>query len=189
MNIIDSGSNLTDRTVVVGRGNARARLMLIGEAPGEKESLIGKPFVGRSGQLLDKLMIEAGLNINEDVYLCNLIKCRPPNNRKPTKQEITNALPWLFQQIKLIDPWIIALAGSTSVGVFLGKKDRITKIRGRWQNWEGRLVMPIFHPSYLLRNQSSQSDGPIPLTRLDLVEVRNKLLELTGSNPTSTTNL
>ncbi len=161
--------------IVVGRGNPSAELMLIGEAPGAKEDELGVPFVGRSGKLLEKLFLSAGINSDEEVYLCNVAKCRPPKNRKPTKSELESSMPWLYQQIKLVDPTVILLAGATSVEALLGTKGGMSKLRGTWQHWQGRMVMPLFHPSYLLRNPSKQEGKPISLTILDLIKAKNSL--------------
>tara|TARA_Y100001968_G_C19404440_1_gene742855 strand:- start:171 stop:680 length:510 start_codon:yes stop_codon:yes gene_type:complete len=151
--------------------------MIIGEAPGAKEEELGQPFVGRSGKLLDKLLVSVGIDPEIDSYICNVVKCRPPNNRRPTKNEVLNNLPWLRQQISLVNPLVIILVGSTALESVLSMKDKISKIRGTWQNWEGRFVMPIFHPSYLLRNPSEAEGCPVNLTRLDLFKVREKLQE------------
>ena len=161
--------------IVVSRGNPFAKLMIIGEAPGAKEEELGKPFVGRSGKLLDKLLQNAGININLDVYFCNVVKCRPPKNRRPTKTEIQENLPWLFQQIKLVNPEIIVLVGATAVEAILENKSPISIIRGKWINWEGRIVIPVFHPSYLLRNQSKDEGTPMSLTKLDFLKIKEKI--------------
>jgi len=163
--------------VVVNRGNPLARLMVIGEAPGAREDALGDPFVGRSGKVLDQLLVEAGINPEKEAYICNAVKCRPPNNRRPLKSELLASLPWLNQQIQLVDPWVISLAGSTAVEAVLGIKDKISSLRGVWQYWQGRMVMPLFHPSYLLRNPSKVEGSPFSLTRGDLLQVRNKLNE------------
>ncbi len=164
--------------VVVSRGNPTARLMLIGEAPGATEDSMGEPFVGRSGKLLDQLLNNVGINTSKDIFFCNALKCRPPKNRRPLRKELLSALPWLSQQIKLVDPWVIILAGSTSVEAVLGKqKDSISNLRGKWQSLDGRKVMPIFHPSYLLRNPSRVDNSPRSLTLGDLLKVRNKIKE------------
>ncbi len=105
--------------IVVSRGNPLAKLMIIGEAPGAKEEELGEPFVGRSGKLLDKLLQNVGIDINQDVYFCNVVKCRPPQNRRPTKAEIQENLPWLYQQIKLVNPEIIVLVGATALEAIL----------------------------------------------------------------------
>lgn len=171
------GANPSSSKVVVSRGNPSARFMVIGEAPGAREDALGKPFVGRSGKLLDILLKDVGINPCRDVFICNAIKCRPPKNRRPTKKELIASLPWLNQQIELVDPWVIALAGSTAVEAVLGLKDKISTIRGVWQSWQGRMVMPLFHPSYLLRNSSRVEGAPITLTLGDLIKVQNRIKE------------
>ena len=161
--------------IVVGRGNPHARLMLIGEAPGAEEAARGLPFVGRSGQLLSELMIEAGLDEQHDLYICNVIKCRPPRNRKPTPREIAIARPWLQQQIDLIDPALVLLAGATALETLLGIRSGISRLRGQWQEHNGRDFMPVFHPSYLLRFRSREVGTPQHLTMQDLLEARRRL--------------
>tara|TARA_Y100001968_G_scaffold263813_1_gene252488 strand:+ start:517 stop:1080 length:564 start_codon:yes stop_codon:yes gene_type:complete len=161
--------------IVVSRGNSKAGLMIIGEAPGAKEEEIGKPFVGRSGKLPDKLLQSAGIDINLDVYFCNVVKCRPPENRRPTKTEIQENLPWLYQQIRLVDPNIVVLLGATAIKAILKNKAPISLIRGKWINWQGRLVMPLFHPSYLLRNPSNGVGTPMTLTQLDFLKIKEKI--------------
>ena len=161
--------------IVVARGNPQAPLMIIGEAPGAKEEEVGKPFVGRSGKLLDKLLLNSGIDINQDVYFCNVVKCRPPQNRRPTKAEIQENLPWLYQQIKLVNPKIIVLVGATALEAILKNKSPISILRGKWINWDGRLVMPIFHPAYLLRNQSKEEGTPMSLTKSDFLKMKEKI--------------
>ena len=164
--------------IVVSRGNPQASLMVIGEAPGAREDELGKPFVGRSGQLIDRLMESVGLDPQTDAYICNVVKCRPPKNRRPTHVEIASCRPWLQQQIELVDPYVIALAGSTAVEAILGIKGGITRLRGQWQHWQGRLLMPLLHPAYLLRNPSQVDGAPVALTRGDLLEVRQRLIQV-----------
>ena len=164
--------------VVINRGNISSKLMLIGEAPGRTEEKEGLPFVGRSGKLLNKILQSTGFDCEQDVYITNLLKSRPPANRPPTQREIAMHLPWLYQQINQIDPLIIVLMGSSSLRAILGSNSKITKLRGTWQNWKGFFLMPIFHPSYLLRNPSRDIGKPFDLTLIDLLEVRKKLLEL-----------
>ncbi len=161
--------------IVVSRGNPDAKLMIIGEAPGAKEEELGKPFVGRSGKLLDKLLQNVGIDINQDVYFCNVVKCRPPKNRRPTKTEIQENLPWLHQQIKLVNPKLIVLVGSTALDAILKIRSPISILRGKWINWEGRLVMPVFHPSYLLRNPSKEEGAPMSFTKLDFLKIKEKI--------------
>jgi len=161
--------------IVVSRGNPLAKLMIIGEAPGAKEEELGEPFVGRSGKLLDKLLQNVGIDINQDVYFCNVVKCRPPQNRRPTKTEIQENLPWLYQQIKLVNPLLIVLVGATALEAILKIKSPISILRGKWINWEGRLVMPVFHPSYLLRNPSKEEGTPMSFTKLDFLKIKEKI--------------
>ena len=168
----------TRTNVVVERGDRKAKILIIGEAPGEQEDLSGLPFVGKSGQLLDKILESVGFDTTKDVYICNTVKCRPPNNRVPTDVEMNTCKPYLLEQIRLIDPKIILLTGATSLKSIMGEKRGITKIRGQWLEWEGRLVMPIFHPSYLLRNQSREQGSPKWLTWQDVKAIKAKYLEI-----------
>ena len=174
---VSKGSDLNNsiNKIVVSRGNPFAKLMIIGEAPGAKEEEIGEPFVGRSGKLLDKLLQNAGIDINQDVYFCNVVKCRPPKNRRPTKIEIQENLPWLYQQIKLVNPSVIVLVGATALEAILKIKSRISILRGKWIDWEGKLVMPVFHPSYLLRNPSKEEGKPMSLTKSDFLKIKEKI--------------
>ena len=179
------GTNKYLPNVIVGRGNVFANIMFIGEAPGATEDKLKKPFVGRSGILLEKLLKEAAIDSERDLYICNVLKCRPPNNRKPTHAEIEANMPWLLQQIYLVDPKIILVAGATAIESILGLRKAVSKIRGTWQYWQDRLVMPLFHPSYLLRNPSMANGSPKFLTQKDLIAVRNKLEILNSSNDMS----
>lgn len=168
--------------VVVSRGNPQAPLLIIGEGPGQQEDEQGKPFVGKSGQLLDKIMASVELDPARDVYICNIVKCRPPGNRVPTPTEVAACKGYLLEQIRLVNPQIILLTGATAVKGILGLKEGITKIRGQWFEWEGRLCMPIFHPAYLLRNQSREKGGPKWLMWQDIQAVKDKLQELSLDN-------
>ena len=172
--------------VVISRGHHRARLMLIGEAPGATEDGVGEPFVGRSGQLLDQLLAEAGLDPGRDVDLCNVVKCRPPDNRKPRAGELAACRPWLDQQIAWVDPPLIGLLGATALSGVLGVKSGMTQRRGHWLVGDGpllggRLLMPLFHPSYLLRNPSLAEGKPKWLTREDLRGAAARLRQLPAS--------
>ncbi|MEM9535231.1 MAG: uracil-DNA glycosylase [Cyanobacteria bacterium P01_A01_bin.3] len=169
----------TGRTnIVVQRGNPQAKLMVIGEGPGQNEDEQGLPFVGKSGQLLDKILQSVELDPQADVYICNVVKCRPPGNRTPTPAEMEACKPYLMEQIRIIDPQIILLTGATAVRAILKEKRGITKIRGEWFEWEGRLTMPIFHPAYLLRNQSRKQGSPKWLMWQDIQKVKAKYEEL-----------
>jgi DNA polymerase len=163
---------------VVGEGNLNAPLMIIGEAPGQNEDETGRPFVGKAGQLLDKILESVKLDRKKDVYITNINKCRPPGNRVPTADEVAACKPYLLEQIRLIDPKIILMTGATAVKGLTGDKRGITKIRGTWIEWEGRLCMPILHPAYLLRNPSREQGGPKWLMWQDIQTVRAKLDEI-----------
>jgi uracil-DNA glycosylase len=168
--------------VVVERGNREAKVMIIGEAPGQNEDEQGLPFVGRAGQLLDKILESVGFD-ESNVYICNINKCRPPGNRVPTDEEVAACKPYLLEQIRLIDPKIILLTGATAVKAIMGDKRGITKIRGQWMEWEGRLVMPILHPAYLLRNPSREEGSPKWLMWQDIQVVKAKYLEFMAESP------
>ena len=121
------------------------------------------------------MLQNAGIDITLDVYFCNVVKCRPPKNRRPTKIEIQENLPWLFQQIKLVNPQVIVLVGATAVEAILKTKSRISLFRGKWIDWEGKLIMPVFHPSYLLRNPSKEEGKPMSLTKSDFLKIKEKI--------------
>ncbi|QSJ18488.1 uracil-DNA glycosylase [Nostoc sp. UHCC 0702] len=167
---------------VVGRGNLKALIMIVGEAPGQNEDETGLPFVGKSGQLLEKILASVNLSTEEDIYIANINKCRPPNNRVPTPDEMAACKPYLLEQIRLVDPKIILLTGATAVKGITGDKRGITKIRGQWLEWEERLCMPIFHPSYLLRNPSKEKGAPKWLMWQDIQAVRAKFDEIRNNN-------
>jgi len=138
--------------IVFGHGNPQAKIMLIGDGPGKEEDLEGKPFVGAAGQLLSKILEAAEIN-REDVYIANVVKCRPPNNRVPNRKEAAACLPWLWQQIETIRPQIIVLLGSTALQNLISPDARITKMRGQWmESKSGIKIMPTFHPAALLRD-------------------------------------
>ena len=176
-NCTDCDLAATRQRVVISRGSPTARLMLIGEAPGAREDALGEPFVGRSGQLLDRLLMDAGFDLQHDLYICNAVKCRPPQNRRPKRSELLACRPWLDLQIASINPEVIVLIGATAVEAILGIKGGMTQLRGQWRSWDGRAVMPIFHPSFLLRNPTRAADGPTALTCGDLAAVQRRLCE------------
>lgn len=140
-------------------GNPYAEILIIGEGPGQEEDLQGLPFVGKSGQLLDKILSACGFSREEQVYIANIVKCRPPGNRDPEPQERAACLPWLYQQIALIQPKIIVLLGATALKGLIDPEARITKVRGQWMEWEGFSVLPTFHPSALLRNPGLKKEA------------------------------
>ena len=143
--------------VVFGVGNPDARLMFVGEAPGGDEDIQGVPFVGRAGQLLTKI-IEAIDLTREDVYIANVIKCRPPNNRNPEPDEVETCEPYLFQQIAVIQPEVIVALGKFAAQALLRSLDPISRLRGRVFEYRGARLIPTFHPAYLLRNPSSKRE-------------------------------
>ncbi len=153
--------NLThSRTqVVFGEGNIHAGIMLIGEGPGYYEDVQGRPFVGPSGELLDKILGACGFTRWEHVYIANIVKCRPPQNREPLPEERKACLPYLKEQIRLINPRIIVLLGATALKGLISAEMRISEIRGTWIDWENRNVMPTYHPAALLRNSSLKKDS------------------------------
>ena len=164
--------------LVVGSGNILGNIIVIGEAPGAQEDLEGKPFVGKSGKFLKNLLVLSGINIYEDVYFCNVIKCRPPKNRKPSSKEISIHKPWLFKQIELVNPKVVLLAGATAMKTILEVNKPISQLRGKWFNLKGIEYIPIFHPSYLMRFSQNEINNPYGLTLKDLQNVRNKLNHL-----------
>ena len=143
--------------VVFGVGNPRAEMMFIGEAPGADEDAQGEPFVGRAGQLLTKIIQAMGYQ-REDVYIANVLKCRPPENRTPLPEEVANCLPYLLAQIELIKPKVIVALGATAMRALLDVQLGITKMRGNWYNFRGIPIMPTFHPAYLLRNPAAKKE-------------------------------
>jgi uracil-DNA glycosylase family 4 len=167
----------TRTKVVFGHGPVPCDLMLIGEGPGEKEDLSGLPFVGRAGQLLTQILSSINIDREKDIYITNIVKCRPPENRTPQADETAACYPYLEAQIRLIKPKIILLAGAPATKVILKNEDPMSKIRGKWFKLTGTdiSVMPIFHPSYLLRNQSKETGSPKWLTWQDMKEVRGAL--------------
>jgi len=148
----------TRHHVIFGEGNTHGGIFIIGEAPGRDEDLQGRPFVGKSGQLLDKILAACGFTRNEHVFISNIVKCRPPKNRIPAPKEASACLPWLLKQIELVNPKIIILLGSTALKYIIGQDRKITQERGKWIIWHERQVMPVYHPSALLRDPSLKRD-------------------------------
>ncbi len=173
----------TRKNVVFGDGNAdTAKIVFIGEAPGEMEDESGRPFSGRAGQLLDEFLAAAGISREEDLYITNTVKCRPPENRVPTDEEKAACRKFLNAQIDFIKPRAIVLCGATALKSFveLDKKTTISKVRGQWMTITVDGVdypaMTIFHPSYLLRNHSLAENAPRTLMARDLREIKNTYL-------------
>lgn len=143
--------------VVHSEGNTRARLMFIGEAPGADEDASGHPFVGRAGQLLNKIIEAIGLK-REDVFIGNVNRCRPPQNRTPTSDEAKTCKPFLMREIAIVQPDVVVVLGNTAFHNLLDTKDGITKARGTFRDYKGVKVMPTFHPAYLLRDPSKKRE-------------------------------
>lgn len=156
------GLAATRTNIVFGSGNANAELMFIGEGPGADEDAQGLPFVGRSGQLLTKMINAMGLS-RETVYIANIVKCRPPSNRDPLMEEAQACIGYLRSQIQIINPKIIVCLGSISLNFLLQPEGKvklgISKLRGQWQDFYGYKVLPTFHPAYLLRNPSKKKEA------------------------------
>lgn len=143
------------KNIVFGEGNPHAQLVFVGEAPGADEDREGRPFVGRAGQLLTKIINAMGLG-RQDVYICNILKCRPPGNRNPEPPEIAACEPFLLKQLEAISPLVICALGTFAAQVLLKQKVPITAMRGRFYTYAGIKVMPTFHPAYLLRNPAAK---------------------------------
>jgi DNA polymerase len=161
----------TRKTIVFGEGHEKATLMFIGEGPGYDEDVQGKPFVGRAGQLLTKIIESINLS-REGVYIANIIKCRPPQNRNPEPDEIQSCHPFLMKQISVIQPKIICALGTFSAHTLLNTETKITSLRGKFYNLEGIKVIPTYHPAFLLRN---------PEKKREVWEDMKKISDLLGS--------
>jgi DNA polymerase len=142
--------------LVFGVGNPRARLMFVGEGPGRDEDLQGEPFVGRAGQLLTEIITKGMKLRREDVYIANVIKCRPPENRNPEPDEITSCQPFLLRQIEIISPKVLVALGTFAAQTLLGLRVPISRLRGHWYDYHGIKLMPTLHPAYLLRNPNDK---------------------------------
>ena len=159
--------------VVFGTGRPDAKIMLIGEGPGENEDLQGEPFVGRSGQLMDKMLEYAGFSRKTNVYIANMVKCRPPQNRDPAPDEITACLPWLRWQVSILRPAIIVCVGRIAATSLIQKDFKVTKQHGQFIQRGSTLMMGTFHPAALLRNPASK-----PAAMEDLLALAAKAREL-----------
>ncbi len=172
MGCTDCPLSETRTNVVFGVGDENADVMFIGEGPGQNEDLQGEPFVGRAGQLLDKYLLAIGMK-REDVYIANMVKCRPPHNRDPKPEEIDLCIGYLRRQVKLINPKIIVCLGRISAVRLISPEFRVTKEHGRWFKKGGVLMMGTFHPAALLRNESQKPDA-----FEDFRALRSKMKEL-----------
>lgn len=165
----------TRTNVVFGAGVPDAEIMLIGEAPGENEDLSGIPFVGRAGKLLDKVCDEAGFSREKNIFIANMLKCRPPKNRDPLPSEVDLCVGHLRQQIEIIDPKVIVLVGRIAAAYFLGKDFKMTRQHGNAYYIDGRLWYPVFHPAAVLRNMNL-----LPEAQEDFKRLRKMVDELKG---------
>ena len=145
------------KQTVFARGTGSSGLCFVGEGPGADEDAQGLPFVGAAGQLLDRMIVAMGLG-RDEVYVCNVVKCRPPDNRKPEPEEMAACMPYLEQQLELIAPTVIVALGATAVQGLFGTTEGITRLRGKWKSLRGVDVMPTFHPAYLLRNPAAKRE-------------------------------
>ena len=163
----------TRHHVVFGVGNPQADVMFIGEGPGENEDLQGEPFVGRGGQLLDRFLAAVDLDRSRNIYIGNMVKCRPPKNRDPEPAEVEQCIGYLQEQIQLIQPKIIVCLGRIAACYMLDKNFKVTKQHGQWIQKDGIWMMGTFHPAALLRNPNNK-----PLAFEDMLRLRNKILEV-----------
>ncbi len=144
------------KNIVFGEGDPNATLVFVGEGPGQEEDLQGRPFVGAAGQLLTDIIVKGMQLKREDVYICNIVKCRPPGNRNPEPDEVEACEPFLIKQLRAINPQIIIGLGNVAVKTLLKTKEGITSLRGNWKTYQGIPLMPTFHPAYLLRTPSDK---------------------------------
>ncbi len=171
----------TRTQVVFGYGPVPATLMVIGEGPGEQEDLQGIPFVGKAGQLLTKIFESAGIDRHQDAYIANIVKCRPPGNRTPLPAETEACKGYLMRQIQLVQPRVLILLGAPALKTILNPSETISALRGKWQYYpvaymsDPLAIMPMFHPSYLLRHASRETGSPKWHTWQDIKEVKAAL--------------
>lgn len=161
--------------VVFGMGNPQADLLFVGEGPGADEDAAGLPFVGRSGKLLDRMMAEEMGLTRADCYIANMVMCRPPGNRDPRPDEMATCRPWLEAKLEHIDPKVVVTLGNVATRTLLGRREGITQLRGRAYPWQGRTVIPTYHPSAALRG----TVGAVAAMRADLVRAKQALAGVT----------
>lgn len=165
---------------VFGEGPVEnCKVIIIGEGPGGEEDLSGRPFVGAAGQLLTSILENGGGIPRNSVYIANIVKCRPPNNRNPEQEEMLACSEYIEAQLLLLHPQIVVTMGNISTQWLLKTKQGITSLRGQWLNWRGIKLFPMFHPSYLLRNASRAKGSPKDLTWQDIRALKAKIDELT----------
>ncbi|OAT86623.1 hypothetical protein A6M21_16585 [Desulfotomaculum copahuensis] len=156
--------------IVWGEGNQKAQLMLVGEAPGAKEDLCGRPFVGAAGKLLDEVLTGAGIE-RKDIYITSVVKCRPPKNRMPHRVEITACSPYLAEQLRRIRPRVVVCLGLLAARHFLGPEVKISEVRGRWFELDGIKILPTFHPAAIFRGRDK-----LPLLKQDMEKAAREIL-------------
>jgi DNA polymerase len=164
--------------VVFGMGNPEADLLFVGEGPGADEDAAGLPFVGRSGKLLDRMMAEEMGLTRADCYIANMVKCRPPGNRDPRPDEMATCRSWLDAQLAHLDPTVVVTLGNVATRTLLGRREGITQLRGRAYSWQGRVVIPTYHPSAALRG----TVGALAGMRADLVRAKQALAGVTPAS-------
>ncbi len=169
-------------TIVFGSGSARARLMVVGEGPGEEEDRQGKPFVGRAGQLLTRMLGSVGFDRDRDCYIANVVKCRPERNRNPEPDEVAACNPFLMAQVDVIEPVVILALGNFAAQTLLGTKEGISKLRGKAYEYRSSILVPTFHPAFLLRNPGQEFKR---MAWDDLKLARREYDRLTGSSRSS----
>ena len=168
----------TRNKAVPGEGDYNSVVMFVGEAPGGDEDLHGRPFIGKAGQLLTRILQSVQMS-RKNVFITNVVKCRPPGNRNPNKSEVDFCLPYLESQIALINPKIIVTLGSISTKFLLNTEEPISRLRGQWFPWIGNIkIFPMFHPSYLLRHEEITPGSPKELTWRDIKELKRVLEEI-----------
>lgn len=163
--------------IVFGEGNPQAPVVFVGEGPGAEEDRTGRPFVGRAGELLTRIIESVGWR-REEVYICNIVKCRPPKNRDPAPDEVATCRPFLERQLLTIRPIVIVTLGKPAISTLLGRNVAITKMRGIWLDWNGIPLLPTYHPAYLLRNYTRETRQAV---WDDLRKVRARVDETSGS--------
>ena len=173
LNCRECGLCETRHNVVVGVGNPKASVMFIGEGPGENEDLQGEPFVGRGGKLLDKMLTAVDLDRKKNIYIANIVKCRPPHNRDPKPEEQEQCIRWLRNQVKLIKPKIIVCLGRISAQKLIKPDLKITKEHGMFFKKGNYLMMPMFHPAAILRNPNQKPDA-----FADFLTLHKKIMEI-----------
>lgn len=169
------------KNAVFGEGSRSARVIFVGEAPGADEDAQGVPFTGKAGHLLSQILSSVGID-RKAVFITNIVKCRPPENRAPVPDEMMDCAPYLEAQLALLSPPLIVCLGNTPTKWLLKTSEGITALRGRWFQWRGSFLLPMFHPSYLLRNESKKKGSPKELTWKDINALREKMDALSGEN-------